>query len=457
MFGKILIANRGEIAVRIIRACREMGIRAVAVYSEADREALHVRCADEAYNIGPAPAKESYLNIWNILAAAHRAKADAIHPGYGFLSENPSFAEACEKEGFVFIGPSAQVLSVVGNKLRARSVAEACGVPIVPGSQASVEGGEEALRIAESIGYPVLLKAAAGGGGKGMRVASNREELERAVALASKEAAAAFGDSTLFIEKRIEPARHVEVQILADNKGKVIHLGERDCSIQRRFQKVIEESPSPAVNDKLRKLLTESAIELTKAVGYRNAGTVEFLLDGCNFYFLEVNARLQVEHPVTEMVTGVDIVREQISIAAGLPLRLSQRKVALRGAAIQCRIYAENPRHDFMPSPGTIKAMNIPSGPWVRVDSGIEEGGEITLAYDGLIAKLIVWGASRHEAIERMKRALDEFEIEGVSTTIPFKRYIMNSALFKSGRFDTNFMSLLLCEWKESMKSPVSA
>jgi len=451
-FKKILIANRGEIAVRIIRACREMGIGTVAVYSEADRDALHVRCADEAHPIGGSPPSESYLNIERILAVARQTKAEAIHPGYGFLSENPAFAEACQDQELVFIGPTAAALRAVGNKTSARQAAQASGVPIVPGSIASLNGHAEAAAVAKTVGYPVLLKAAAGGGGKGMRTAYSEDELKQAVGVAAREANRAFGDPSLYIEKLVDPACHVEVQLLADNFGNIVHLGERDCSIQRRFQKIIEESPSPAVDDNLRERITKAAIKVAQAVGYRNAGTVEFLVDGKNFYFMEVNARLQVEHPVTEMVTGIDIVKEQILIAAGKPLRFRQEDVAFRGAALQCRIYAENPAYNFMPSPGTIHAIREPVGSGIRIDSGIVPGSTVPMEYDGLLAKLIVWGNTRAEAISRMKRALDEYEIVGVHTTIPFKRYVMDTELFRSGQFDTSFIGHVLQDWKDSRR-----
>ncbi len=448
-FKKILIANRGEIAVSIIRACREMGIGTVAVYSEADRDALHVHRADEAHSIGGSPARESYLNIERILAVARQTNAEAIHPGYGFLSENPAFAEACHDQGLVFIGPTVAALRAVGNKVLARHVAQASGVPVVPGSIASLNGHTEAVAIAKTVGYPVLLKAAAGGGGKGMRIAYNEDEVRQAIDMAAREASAAFGDPSLYIEKLVDPSRHIEVQLLADNFGNIVHLGERDCSIQRRFQKVIEESPSPAVDNDLRDRLTKAAIKVAQSVGYRNAGTVEFLVDGKNFYFIEVNARLQVEHPVTELVTGIDIVKEQILIAASEPLRLRQDDIVFKGAALQCRIYAENPDHNFMPSPGKIHAMREPIGPGIRIDSGVMAGSTVPMWYDGLLAKLIVWGNTRAEAISRMKRALDEYQIVGIHTTIPFKRYVIDTELFHSGQFDTNFIDRIFEDWKD--------
>lgn len=451
-FKKILIANRGEISVRIIRSCREMGIGTVAVYSEADRDALHVHRADEAHLIGDAPAKKSYLNIESILAVARLTKTEAIHPGYGFLSENPAFADACQAQGLVFIGPTAAALRAVGNKTSARQAAQASGVPIVPGSIASLNGHTEAAAVAKTVGYPVLLKAAAGGGGKGMRTAYSEDELRHALDLAAREASAAFGDPSLYIEKLVDPARHVEVQLLADNFGNIVHLGERDCSIQRRFQKIIEESPSPAVDDGLRDRITRAAIKVAQAVGYRNAGTVEFLVDGKNFYFIEVNARLQVEHPVTELVTGIDIVKEQILLAAGAPLRFRQDDIVFRGAALQCRIYAENPARNFMPSPGIIHAIREPVSPGIRIDSGVMAGSTVPMEYDGLLAKLVTWGNTRAQATNRMKRALDEYQIVGVDTTIPFKRYVIDTELFRSGQFDTSFISHVLQDWKDSLR-----
>lgn len=448
-FKKVLIANRGEIAVRITRACREMGIVTVAIYSEADRDALHVHCADEAHLLGGSLPQESYLNIEKIIAIARQSKAEAIHPGYGFLSENPSFAEACQSQGLVFIGPTPSALRHAGNKIFARHVAQASGLPVVPGSIASLNSHTEAADIAKTVGYPVLVKAAAGGGGKGMRIVYTEDELKQAIDAAAREANRAFGDPSLYIEKQVKPARHVEVQLLADNFGNIVHLGERDCSIQRRFQKVIEESPSPAVDNELRDRITKSAVKMAQAVGYRNAGTVEFLVDGKNFYFIEVNARLQVEHPVTELVTGIDIVKEQILLAAGSPLRFRQEDVVFRGAALQCRIYAENPSHNFMPSPGKIQTIKEPAGPGIRLDSGVRAGSTVPMEYDGLLAKLIVWGDTRTEVINRMKAALDDYEITGIHTTIPFKRYIIDTELFRSGKFDTSFISHVLQGWKD--------
>jgi acetyl-CoA carboxylase, biotin carboxylase subunit len=447
-FDRILIANRGEIAVRIMRACREMGIRTIAVYSAADSDALHVRCADEAHPIGGASPRESYLSIDKILSMAVQTKAEAIHPGYGFLSENPVFAEACHDRGIVFIGPTAGVLRSVGNKIAARHSAERCGVPVVPGSIASLNGHTEAAEIARTIGYPVLLKAAAGGGGKGMRMAHDEAELRQALEVAAREADRAFGDPSLYVEKLVDPARHVEVQLLCDSFGNVVHLGERDCSIQRRFQKVIEESPSPAVSDDLRSRITTAAITLAKAIGYRNAGTVEFLVEGDRFYFIEVNARLQVEHPVTEMVTGVDLVKEQIMVAGGSHLSITQEEVVCRGAALQARIYAENPDRNFLPSPGVISSVIEPSGPGIRIDSGIEKGSTVPIEYDGLLSKLVVWGNTRAEAVARMRQALQEYEISGVHTTLPFKKYVLECREFQSGQYDTGFVASVMKDWK---------
>ena len=451
-FSRILIANRGEIAIRIMRACRDLGIHTIALYSDVDRQALHVGYADEAHPIGGASARESYLDIDKVLTVAAKTGAEAIHPGYGFLSENPAFAELCENRGIVFIGPTAEALHSVGNKIAARQTAQKCGVPVVPGSIASLNGHIEAAAIATMIGYPVLLKAAAGGGGKGMRTATTEAELRQALDVAAREADHAFGDSSLYVEKLVDPARHVEVQLLADHFGNVIHLGERDCSIQRRFQKVIEESPSPAVNDDLRRRISQAAICIAKAIGYRNAGTVEFLVDGDNFYFIEVNARLQVEHPVTEMVTGIDLVKEQILIAGGLPLRLGQDDVSFSGAALQARIYAENPLYNFMPSPGSISRLAEPSGPGIRIDSGIAAGSAVPIEYDGLLAKLVAWGSTRSEAIERMKSALDDYDISGVLTTIPFKRYVLDCPAFQSGNYDTGFVASIMEDWKRSCR-----
>jgi acetyl-CoA carboxylase biotin carboxylase subunit len=452
-FRKILIANRGEIAVRIIRACQEMGIVAIALYSDADRDALHVHLADEAYHIGGSPPGQSYLSSEKLLKVARQAKAEAVHPGYGFLSENPLFAEACQAQGFAFIGPTAATLRAVGNKTAARRAAQASGVPIVQGSIASLNGHAEATAIAETVGYPVLLKAAAGGGGKGMRIAHTEDELKRSIDEAAREASRTFGDPSLYVEKLVGPARHVEVQLLVDNYGNIVHLGERDCSIQHRFQKIIEESPSPGVDDDLRDCIARAAISVAKTVGYRNAGTVEFLVDGNDFYFMEFNARLQVEHPVTELVTNIDVVKQQILLAAGEPLGFRQDDVVFKGHSLQCRIYAENPKRNFMPSPGTVYLIREPGGPGVRVDSGIQGWSTVPMEYDGLLAKLVVWGNTRAEAVATMKRALYEYHIVGIDTTIPFKRFVIDTEVFRSGQFDTNFINKVWDEWTRTVRS----
>ena len=449
MFRKILIANRGEIAVRVIRACREMSIPTVAVFSEADRTARHVRMADEALGIGPPPAAESYLSIERILDAAARTGADAVHPGYGFLSENPNFAEACERAGVKFIGPNAQAMRLMGSKTKARAAAQAAGAPVVPGTTSSTADETEALRMAEKIGFPVMLKAAAGGGGKGMRLAHSAREWRSSFAQARGEAAAAFGNGDVYVEKAMETPRHVEVQILADEHGQVIHLGERECSLQRRHQKVMEESPSPLVDSDpaVREKLAAAAVRIARAAGYSNAGTVEFLMDRHRrFYFLEMNTRLQVEHPVTEMVTGMDLVKEQILIAAGGRLRHSQRDVRRHGHAIECRIYAEDPDNGFMPSPGVLTEIERPSGPGVRVDSCAYPGWRVPLEYDPLIAKLAVWAPTRPEAIARLRTALDEYSIGGIHTTIEFFRNVVDDPDFRSGAIDTGFIERFLAK-----------
>jgi acetyl-CoA carboxylase biotin carboxylase subunit len=440
MFKKILIANRGEIAVRVIRACREMGIRTVAVYSEADRASLHVRLADEAFLIGPPPSAQSYLNVDRIIETAKRAHAEAIHPGYGFLSENPDFAQRCEQEGLTFVGPNSRAIRAMGGKTGGRSIAAQAKVPVVPGSTRDLTD-EEVVRAAKEIGFPALIKASAGGGGKGMRIVSTEADLAGAIRAARSEASSSFGNPAIYVERYLGGARHVEVQILADTKGNVIYLGERDCSIQRRHQKVIEESPSPFVDPDLRRRMGEAAVTLAKAGGYTNAGTMEFLVDSSkNFYFLELNARLQVEHPVTEMVTGLDLVKEQIRIAAGEPLSVRQDEVQLRGHAIECRIYAEDPFNNFMPSPGKVQVLRDPGGPGIRVESGIYEGCEVTIYYDPLVAKLIAWGRDRAEAIRRMRRALEEYTILGVKTSIPFHRRMLDDPQFLSGQVHTQFV-----------------
>jgi acetyl-CoA carboxylase biotin carboxylase subunit len=446
MFKKILIANRGEIAVRVVRACREMGIGSVAVYSEVDRNALHVRKADEAYAIGPAAARESYLNIGKILAVAKKAKADAIHPGYGFLSENAEFAEACAKAGVKFIGPTAAAMNIMGSKTSARRAMEAAGVPFVPGSSKGLTL-DEAAGVAEKVGYPVMLKAAAGGGGKGMRLVQSAKELRSAYEGASSEAARAFNSDEVYIEKYIQQPRHIEVQVFGDEHGNVVYLGERECSVQRRHQKVIEEAPSAIVDDEMRRRMGETAVRVAKAAGYTNAGTVEFLVDAQkNFYFLEMNTRLQVEHPVTELVTGLDLVHLQIDAAAGKKLPFNQDAVKLRGHAIECRIYAEDPDNSFFPSPGKITRLVSPSGPGVREDSGVYEGWNVPLDYDPMLSKLIAYAPTREMAISRMLRALDEYFVVGIKTNLPLFRKILRDKDFAAGRIDTGYLERLLAE-----------
>lgn len=443
MFNKILIANRGEIAVRIIRAARELGVETVAVYSTADRDALHVLLADEAVCIGPARSNDSYLNMNNILEAAVATGAEAIHPGFGFLSENSKFVQLCEELHIKFIGPSADVMDAMGDKINARARMRAAGVPVTPGSDGEVFATSEAIEIAEKIGYPIMLKASAGGGGKGIRKVENREELVPAFEAATAEAKAAFGNGAMFIERMIFPARHIEVQILGDNFGHVIHLGERDCSLQRNNQKVLEESPSVAVGATLREKITSAAVKAAEAVGYENAGTIEFLLDEAtgNFYFMEMNTRVQVEHPVTEFVSGVDIVKEQIRIAAGNPLSVSQSDVHFSGHAIECRINAENPKSNFAPSPGKIGSLFLPSGGvGLRVDSAMYAGYKIPPYYDSMIAKVIVHGENRFDALMKMQRALMEFEVEGVTTNIDFQIDLISDAHVIAGDYDTSFL-----------------
>ncbi|KLU61355.1 biotin carboxylase [Peptococcaceae bacterium CEB3] len=441
MFKRILIANRGEIALRIIRACRELDIETVAVFSEADRESLHVKAADEAVCIGPAATSKSYLHIPNIISAAELTGVDAIHPGYGFLAENARFAEICESCGITFIGPAAEAIENMGDKAKARQTMIASGVPVVPGSPGPVDDLAQAEEIAGKIGYPVLIKASAGGGGKGMRVAQNARELSKSVQAARAEAHASFGNSEIYLEKYVEEPRHIEFQILADKFGEVVHLGERDCSLQRRNQKLLEESPSSAMTPELRARMGRVAVEAARAAKYSNAGTIEFLLDKHkNFYFIEMNTRIQVEHPVTEFVTGMDLVKEQIRLAAGEPLGLCQEDVQMRGWAMECRINAENPEKNFMPSPGTIELYHAPGGPGVRVDSAAYQGYRIPPHYDSMIGKLIVWGSDRDEAVQRMKRALEEFVIEGVATTIPFHLKVLDNAFFRRGEVYTNFI-----------------
>ncbi|WP_166511600.1 acetyl-CoA carboxylase biotin carboxylase subunit [Desulfallas thermosapovorans] len=441
MISKILIANRGEIAVRIIRACREMNIASVAVYSESDRDSLHVRMADEAVCIGPPPPGRSYLNISNVISAALITRADAIHPGYGFLSENDKFAEICAANGLIFIGPPAEAMRLMGNKVQARETMLASGVPVVPGSRGVISDAGQALQVAAEIGYPVLIKASSGGGGKGMRVAQCEEEVARGILTARSEATAAFGSGDIYLEKYVEEPRHIEIQLLADNYGNIVHLGERDCSIQRRNQKIIEESPSSAVDEELRRRLSEAAVAAARVVGYRSAGTVEFLLDKHgNFYFIEMNTRIQVEHPVTEMVTGIDLIKEQIRIASGEELGYRQEDIRFSGWAIECRINAEDPDRNFMACPGKITSFQPPGGPGVRLDSAIFAGWEVPPHYDSMLGKLIVWGRDRSEAVTRMQRALDELAINGVKTIIPFHRRILRNAFFRRGEIYTNFI-----------------
>jgi acetyl-CoA carboxylase, biotin carboxylase subunit len=441
MLGKILIANRGEIAVRIIRTCRDMGIGTVAVYSEADRGALHVRMADEAYPIGPAPSRESYLVIEKIISAAKRAKADGIHPGYGFLAENAAFAKACAESGIVFIGPSAESIALMGSKIEARRAVSRYGVESVPGTLDPIESDEEARKIASSVGYPIMLKASGGGGGKGLRLVRSEEDLASALRNTRSEALAAFGDDSIYIEKFVDGPHHVEIQVMADRHGNAIYLGERDCTIQRRHQKVIEECPSPIIDSDLRGRMGEAALKVVKAANYYNAGTVEFLVDRhLKFYFLEMNTRLQVEHPVTEMVTGLDLVKLQIGIATGDSLPLRQDEITLRGAALECRIYAEDPDNNFFPSPGKIVRLRTPSGPGVRDDSGVYEGWTVPIDYDPMISKLVTWGSNRDEAIDRMRRALQEYHVEGIKSNVAFFLEILKSPDFRKAEFDTGFI-----------------
>ncbi len=440
LFRKVLIANRGEIAVRIIRACRELGLDTVAVYSDVDRNAMHVRYATEAYHIGPPPARDSYLRIDRILDVARKSGADAIHPGYGFLAERADFAQACIDEGIAFIGPPPTAIGSMGDKVVARKTVEAAGVPVVPGTELDLPD-EDLAHAAGFVGYPLLIKATAGGGGKGMRRVDRPEDFENALHAARREAEAAFGEGSVYLEKLIQGARHIEIQILADSLGNVIYLGERECSIQRRHQKLLEEAPSPFVDEELRRKMGAVAVAAAKAVNYVNAGTIEFLVDkDRNFYFLEANTRLQVEHPVTELVTNLDILKEQIRIARGRKLSHTQEEITIQGAAIECRINAEDPYNNFLPSIGKITAMTIPAGPGVRVDSGVTTGDVITPYYDPMIAKLICWGDTRGEALLRMRRALSEYRIMGVKTNIPFHQNLLDSTRFIAGQFDTTFV-----------------
>ena len=439
---KVLIANRGEIAVRIIRACKEMDIETVAVYSEADKEALHVELADEAYCIGPKLSKDSYLNFSNIMSVAKLTNCDGIHPGYGFLAENASFAELCEACDIMFIGPTADAISRMGTKDVARETMRKAGVPVVPGSTGIVASEEDGLRIADELGFPVIIKATAGGGGKGIRVARTREDFITGLNMTQKEAAAAFGNPGVYIEKFIEDFRHIEIQVLADSHGNAIHLGERDCSIQRRMQKLVEEAPSPALSPELRAEMGEAAVKAALAVNYRGAGTVEFIFDAVNqkFYFMEMNTRIQVEHPVTEMITGIDLIQQQLKVASGETLAYKQEDVTFKGWSIECRINAENPAKNFMPSAGKIDMYLPPGGMGVRIDSAMYSGYTIPPYYDSMVAKLITFADAREEAVAKMKRALDEFVIEGVFTTIPFHLKLMDHEVFKSGDFNTKFL-----------------
>lgn len=441
MFDKILIANRGEIAVRIIRACREMGIKTVAVYSEADRDCLHTLLADEAICIGPAPSTQSYLNMERILTATVAMKADAIHPGFGFLSENARFAELCEKCNITFIGPSADIINRMGNKSEARKTMMDAGVPVVPGGKEAVHEVEEARLVAEKIGYPVMIKASSGGGGKGMRISRGLEDFDANFQNAQMETIKGFSDDTMYIEKYIEKPRHIEFQIMADKFGNVVHLGERDCSIQRRHQKVLEESPSAAISEELRRKMGETAVLAAKSVGYENAGTIEFLLDKHkNFYFMEMNTRIQVEHPVTELVSGLDLIKEQIRVAAGEPLSVTQKDVKITGHAIECRINAENPEKNFMPCPGLITNVHVPGGNGVRVDTHIYNDYKVPANYDSMLMKLIVHGKDRTEAIAKMRSALGELIIEGIETNVDFQFDILSHEAYQSGDIDTDFI-----------------
>jgi acetyl-CoA carboxylase biotin carboxylase subunit len=442
MFSKVLVVNRGEIAVRIIRACKELGIGTVAVYSEADADALHPRLADEALCIGPAPSSESYLKVTSLISAAEVSGCDAVHPGYGFLAENAAFAQMVAECGLVFIGPTADNISKMGNKSFAKQTMRKAGVPVIPGSRKDLVDVEEARKLAAEFGYPVLLKAAAGGGGKGMRLARDRKELDAGYKMAKAESKAAFGDDRLYLEKCIEKPRHVEIQIIADKHGKVVHLAERECSIQRRHQKLIEESPSPAVSEELRKKMGDAAVAAAKAIAYQSAGTVEFLLDPKgNFYFMEMNTRIQVEHPVTEMVTGYDLLKEQIRVAQGSRLGIRRSVLKPNGHSIECRINAEDTDRDFMPSAGRIEFLHLPGGPGVRVDTHIFAGYVIPTYYDSLIAKVISWGQTRTEAIARMKRALEEFYTEGIKTTVPFHLRVLDDPEFLKGNLHTGFIA----------------
>ncbi len=443
MFEKVLVANRGEIALRIVRACQELGVAAVAVYSDADESALHVRHADEAVRIGPPPAGKSYLDVEALIDAAKETDAEAVHPGYGFLAENAAFAAACREAGLTFVGPSAEAIQKMGNKSAARRLAREAKVPVVPGSD-DASSADEAAKTAGGIGYPIMVKAAAGGGGRGIRVAEDEDELRKAVQVARREAEAAFGDGTLYLEKLLVAPRHVEVQVMGDHEGNVIHLYERECSMQRRRQKVLEEAPSPGISPGVREKMAEAAVRLAREAGYANAGTVEFLVEDEEFYFIEMNTRIQVEHPVTEMLTGVDLVKEQIRIAAGDPLSLEQEDVPMVGHAMEFRINAEDPDQDFMPSPGEISRLEVPGGPGVRVDSAIYQGYQIPPFYDSMVGKLIVWALTREEAISRAIRALREYRLEGIKTTIPLHLRLLKGEAFRSGEYHTGYLEELL-------------
>jgi acetyl-CoA carboxylase biotin carboxylase subunit len=448
MFKKILIANRGEIAVRVMRGCRELGISTVGIYSDADRSSLHVQTADQAVAVGPAPAVESYLNMDRILEAARETGAEAIHPGYGFLAENSEFVARCEEAGIVFIGPNSQAMALVGDKVRSRQAMEEAGIPIIPGMKGTLPDAGSYSREAEKIGYPVMIKASAGGGGKGMRIVRSQEELEPALEAGKREAMAAFGDESVYLERYIEEPRHVEFQVLADNHGRTVHLFERECSIQRRHQKIVEETPSQALDPELQVQMGETARKVMRVAGYNNAGTVEFLLDRQkNFYFLEVNARLQVEHPVTELVTGIDLVHQQIRLAAGEDLNLNQEDIEQKGHAIECRIYAEDPRHDFLPSSGRILFLKEPAGPGIRHDCGIFSGCEVPIFYDPILAKLIVWAEDRERACLRMGKALEDYVILGIKSSIDFLKDVISHPSFRGGETTTDFIPRFFSEW----------